>query len=58
MPEKKIDWTGSFGTPHPATLGGEEDGRISAHVIPESVALVHMIEPGIVASMVEYPAPD
>jgi hypothetical protein len=36
-----------------ATLGGEEDGRICAHLIPESVALVHMIEPGIVASMVE-----
>jgi hypothetical protein len=44
---------GSFGAPHPATLGGEEDERICAHMIPESAALVHMIEPGIVASMVE-----
>jgi hypothetical protein len=53
MPEKKIDRTGAFGAPHHATLGGEEDGRICANKIPESVALVHIIEPGVVASMVE-----
>ena len=25
--EQKIDWTRWFGAPHPATVGGEEDGR-------------------------------